>query len=337
RVEQAENLYQVFQIPVGADVKSVKRQYRQLAMEFHPDKFFRKEIGGYRQKIEMAWKRVQEGYELLTNPDKKEAYDKEVLARQKARPAPPPPAQSAPPPNPNGSGAPAKFAPPPPPPSKAPAGQSTAAPEIPPWEAKSSPAKPPEPPRPRVASTAERKLFAEVQERIAKARRHFEQAKKEFAEKKWSNADTNIKLALQYDPKNEEYKTWFEGSRQAVEEGIVTGLLSKAEMAEASSDLKFAAESYEKALALFPDNAEVNLAYGKLVSFRGDNPRKAKECLQKGLLAHPNDLGGLLAMCKTMRTMGMAKNAQRYIDKAKEIAPKDPRVLEELKELKKAK
>lgn len=332
RVEAAENLYQVFEIPIGADVKSVKRQYRQLAMVFHPDKFFRKEIGGYREKIDVAWTHVQEGYELLNDPARKEAYDKDLLAKQRANPP-----RATPAPAPVASAPKDPFTPGPPPPAKAPAGVSTDAPEIPPWEKKSSPAAPPEPSRPRLGSAVERKLMQEVQERIGKARRHFDQAKKDLADGKFAAADSNIKLALQFDPRSEEFKSWYESAKPKLETGIVTAALHKAEMAEATNDFKVAQDAYEKALALFPDNPDANMGYGKLLAFRGDNPRKAKECLQKGLRARASDLAGNLAMCRTLRVLGMAKSAQRYIDKCKELAPKDPRVVEEIKELKRAK
>lgn len=327
RVESAENLYQMFEIPLGADAKSVKRQYRQMAMLFHPDKFFRKDIGGYRFLIELNWKKIQEGYELLSEPDKKAAYDEDVLAKARSKPRAMPVAAPAP------VVARPAFTPGPPPPSKAPAGQQTATPEIPPWDAKGSPATPP---RPRVETAFERKLKADVIERLGKARRQFEQAQKDYADGKFSGADSNAKLAMQFDPRNEDYKRWYDSIRPKLEEGMMSAMLRKAELSEASGDMKAAADEYEKALQVFPDNLQANLGLGKVLAFRGDNPRRARECLQKGLAAKPNDLVAILAMCRVLRDTGMVKNALRFIEKAKEIAPKDARVLEEAKEIKKA-
>ena len=339
RARNAATLYELFGIPDGADVRSVKREYRQLAMKFHPDKFFRKEIGGYRARIDECWKRVQEAYEKLTTPEQKAAYDAEILARG-PRPtlAPKPAAGDAP-----SAASPARAAtsspekpwmapPPPPAPGSAqadggaPAGGAQPLPQVPEVE-----------PRPRWESAFERKIKQEVRERLEKAQRHFEQAQVDYKDKKYVSADSNAKMALQFDPKNADYQKWYDSVRPMLEESIVSSVLRKGELAELSHDSKAALEAYEHALSLFPENMAANKAMGTLLASRGENPKRAKECLQRYTAANPKDLDALVAYAKALRIMGMVKNAQRVIEQAKEIDPRDARVVEEAKELKKAK
>ena len=49
----------------GADKKAVKRAYFALSKEFHPDRFFRKNIGDYERKLAQVFNAVKEAYETL--------------------------------------------------------------------------------------------------------------------------------------------------------------------------------------------------------------------------------------------------------------------------------
>ena len=323
RVANADTLYGIFDIPDGADVRSVKREYRSLAMKFHPDKFFRKEIGGYRLRIEVTWKRVQEAYEQLTDPDRKATYDAEIMARQRAGGGA---AKAAPPAAPSGNGGKPWMAPPPPPASGKGDGEKgpQPLPEVPNAD------------RPRFESAFERKIKQEIRERIDKAQRHFDQAKIDFADKKYVAADSNVKLALQFDPKNDTYIKWYESVKNVLEDNIVSGLLRRGELAELSHDSKMASESYEHAITLFPENADANKALGLYLLARADNVKRAKECLAKAAAVKTQDLATIVGLVKAMRIMGMIKNAQRILEQAKAIDAKDERVVEEARELKKA-
>jgi curved DNA-binding protein CbpA len=55
-------------VPVGSEAKVVKRAYFKLSKEFHPDRFFRKEIGDYSRRLERIFKKVLEAHEILSDP-----------------------------------------------------------------------------------------------------------------------------------------------------------------------------------------------------------------------------------------------------------------------------
>ncbi len=57
----------------GADAKEVKKAYFRLSKEFHPDRFFRRDIGDFKQRLDRIFKRVADAYEHLTNLDTDEA------------------------------------------------------------------------------------------------------------------------------------------------------------------------------------------------------------------------------------------------------------------------
>jgi curved DNA-binding protein CbpA len=52
----------------GSDAKVVKRAYFKLSKEFHPDRYFRREIGSYAQRLDRIFKKVLEAHEMLSDP-----------------------------------------------------------------------------------------------------------------------------------------------------------------------------------------------------------------------------------------------------------------------------
>lgn len=106
RLDQVD-YYELLGVPYDADKKAIKRAYYALAPDFHPDKFFRRQIGSYRPRVEAIFTRLSLALEVLTTPEKKSAYDAEngILTRRARmpRPAVVPPISSTPPPPPKGA------------------------------------------------------------------------------------------------------------------------------------------------------------------------------------------------------------------------------------------
>ncbi len=64
----AKDYYKVLQIPVGSDSTSIKKAFRKLALEYHPDK------KGTSVESTAHFREIQEAYETLSDPYKKELY-----------------------------------------------------------------------------------------------------------------------------------------------------------------------------------------------------------------------------------------------------------------------
>ena len=62
--------YDVLGIPKGTDIKEVKKAYRKLARKYHPD------LNPGDKDAESKFKEIGEAYEVLSDPKKKETYDK---------------------------------------------------------------------------------------------------------------------------------------------------------------------------------------------------------------------------------------------------------------------
>ena len=64
-VEAGKDLYKVLNIDRGADDRTVKKMYRKLALEHHPDK------GGDKDKFA----EISQAYDVLSDPEKRKIYD----------------------------------------------------------------------------------------------------------------------------------------------------------------------------------------------------------------------------------------------------------------------
>ncbi len=66
----AEDYYQTLGVKREASPEEIKKAYRKLAQKFHPDK-----AKGDKRQAEEQFKKVSEAYAVLSNPEKRKAYD----------------------------------------------------------------------------------------------------------------------------------------------------------------------------------------------------------------------------------------------------------------------
>lgn len=67
-----KDYYKLLKIEHSADIKAIKKAYRNLAMQYHPDKH------GDNQSTQFYFREIQEAYETLSNPKKREDYHYQI-------------------------------------------------------------------------------------------------------------------------------------------------------------------------------------------------------------------------------------------------------------------
>jgi len=77
--------YALLAIPQTADRKAVKRAYFELAAKVHPDKYFRKNLGTFKQRMEIVFGRLTIAHDVLTNGDKRAEYDAYLDEQRRSR------------------------------------------------------------------------------------------------------------------------------------------------------------------------------------------------------------------------------------------------------------
>lgn len=82
--------YQVLGILPDADRKHVRDAYFALSKRFHPDVFYRRELGTYKGRLDEVFRMFTRAYEVLGNPKQRVGYDLHLASYE--TPSRPPPA-----------------------------------------------------------------------------------------------------------------------------------------------------------------------------------------------------------------------------------------------------
>lgn len=77
--------YALLGLTRDADKKGVKRSYFELAALFHPDRYFRKNLGSFKPKMEVIFAKVSTAYETLVDKAQRAEYDEYLGDVEKSR------------------------------------------------------------------------------------------------------------------------------------------------------------------------------------------------------------------------------------------------------------
>lgn len=72
----AKNYYAVLGVPQGASDEEIRRRFRSLVRERHPDRF----PEGEKREAEAAFQELTEAFNILTNPERRRSHDAELNA-----------------------------------------------------------------------------------------------------------------------------------------------------------------------------------------------------------------------------------------------------------------
>lgn len=219
--------YELLDIPESATKKEVKSAYYRLAPNFHPDRFFRKELGSYKGRMESIFARITEAQDVLVSKEGRAEYDHYLATRAVTEEAersvegplpslfPPPPASMPP--------APFTLPSEPPPPLLA----------------------PPPPPRERTSEDDQRR-----REALASRLRGGSMFLDQEAAPASSTGDSRRAAA-------DTLRKRFQSVRDANDKTQVTRFLEVAEQAAARNDPVSAANAYRLAAKMAPEDASL--------------------------------------------------------------------------------
>lgn len=74
-----KNYYDILQVNKNASPEIIEKAYKVLAKKYHPDL----QPEENKKQSEEIFKKINEAYEVLSNPEKKQAYDESLLERER--------------------------------------------------------------------------------------------------------------------------------------------------------------------------------------------------------------------------------------------------------------
>ena len=285
--------HEILGVARDADERDIKRAYFELSKLFHPDRYFGREIGGFEARLDRIFKKVALAYELLMDPTTRAEVERSLAAM-------PPP---------------------------------DAAPE--PGEAQ-TPASPPRPPTRLEMLQRLRRQFRIPDEILAerrfKARQFNDTARVAVHQRKWNEAASCIRLAIAFDPWNDDYKEEFAGIQAEVNQIRAAQLLEEASGAWDARSRSEALRLYEEAMGYRPTDAEIH-ARAAEVACELEDYERGFEYAERACELAPEVTEHQLLLARSLRGRGLRQKAKKVLEKARELDPSNADVLEELKRL----
>ncbi|NOY28545.1 MAG: DnaJ domain-containing protein [Oligoflexia bacterium] len=307
--------YGLLNIASDATPEQVRTAYYRLSRQWHPDRFFRKEVGEYADRIEMVFVGITQAYQILKSPEKRKAYDRDL--RQSGRMP-----EAGRRPNPSSSLS-SSSSPSSDQPSASPgAGQPAPASEEPASTRKLSirerlnqravgkdgiPGRGPS----QVRRRAERKVREQLRTHMAKAKVFFEQGQKDYRQGRIIKAAGALELAVQFDPRNAEYKNMLDLTKAEARRIRVQQLTLQGGQAESYQQYRQAIQCYRDAVRLDPDDGKVFSRLARLVRHEEQDDRGALNLYREAVVRDPDVIEYRMVLGKLYADLGLKLNARR--------------------------
>lgn len=281
-------------VGTDAESKEIKRAYFKLSRDFHPDRYFGKDLGAFAPLLDRIFKKIALAYELLMDPT-----TRAELARSMAQ-APPPEAEAPPAPAaPTKPGTPQKF-------TKRE------------WLD-----------RMRKQFRLPEELLAE---RRFRAKQLAESADTSGRRGNWKEAASCIRLAIAFDPWNNAYKEQFGAVQIEIHRIRAEELRQEAIGAFDSRSLAKALSLYEEVLAYKPSDAPAHDKAAELC-LELEQFDQAQEYADRACELEPESAAYHITRGRVLKRRGRRDRAIDAFETAQTLDPQDTRSGDELKKL----
>ena len=278
--------HELLGVQPGAQPKEVKKAYFKLSKEFHPDRYFRKQIGNYGERLDRIFKKVLETHEILSDPELCQVQNQ--------------PAESAP---------------------EAPPVDAAAVLESPAQvtrpDAEARPAKP------RALTKLERlkqrmpfKInHAAITARRAQADEIFRAAQTSQQSGRLQEAEANIRIAISFDPGRSEFKEALGSLKIAAAGARAANLLAKPSERMSDSELFEAIRLLEDVLPYRPHDPELNERAGR-ICLRLEKWDEAREYIETLLIRQPESASAHTMLGRVHKELGDLDEAVTCFERA---------------------
>ncbi|MCY1014808.1 J domain-containing protein [Pyxidicoccus sp. MSG2] len=332
RALDALDHFAVMGLKPGASPADVKQAYYNASRRFHPDRYFGKNLGSFRARMERIFRRLTDAHNVLTQPDKREAYLRANPALGLAAAAATPPPVAPPPPEP----------PPPLTPVPPPVHVAYVPPAPPPRPAAPPPRAPPAPAPPPVNDAESEARRAERQARLArhpylartgKLSELLARGKAAVAKGDWERAYQDFHQVQMLDPKNREAGTLLVEARRRHDAQRASVELARGKTLEQGADANGAYAAYRLASSLDEQSAEAAFRAARLGYQLGQDVAEVKSLAQRAVDQQPERIEHHVLLGKVLMDAGSKKLAKRAFEEAAKLDPDNAEAKAALKKL----
>ncbi|MFT5680007.1 MAG: curved DNA-binding protein CbpA [Myxococcota bacterium] len=310
--------YTLLGVPEDADTGQVRKAYYDLSRHWHPDRFFRREVGDYAPRIEAIFSAITLSYQTLSDARKRERYDQERMERdqphsrssrrRRRRPANPEPSIEAP---------------------ADPSDESqTTSDDASPQAA--VPAAPPKRTRrtnrranrltPRARTKYRQKVMSQVRqdvvENVRRAKIYYEAGKKDLADGHPLKAESSLYLSVKLDPHNDTYRSLLDEAHEQSLQIRAQQYMNAAESAESFQNIQEALYNYRKVVEYKSRNGLAYYRLAQLIRRFEKDTREALKHLRSAVQYTPDNADFRIALAEVYAELDLGLNARREYQEA---------------------
>ncbi len=290
--------FELLDVSRDADTKQIKRAYFALSKVYHPDRYFRANLGDYSARLERIFRKLVEAYDLLSDPATRAEIERAM------GPMPEPEPETA-----------------------AEASEAGAAPK---WKL---------PPRKLTKRQTLERLRRHFRippqilaERKLRASQFFDAAMVAAKRERWHEAAPSLRLAIVFNPWNDEYRTRFSDILSHHYEQRAAKLFDSDGDAIDPGDMDEALRLLEEVLIHRPADPEVNHR-AALLALDLSELERATEYAEAACELCPESAEKRLTLARVLRANGLHEKAKSVLKEAARLDPKNQKVQAELQRL----
>ena len=294
--------YQLLEVNREATEKAIKRAYYRLSREFHPDRFYRRQLGPYKTKLEQVFAKLNEAYRVLSDSKFRGDYDAALAGAASEG-----------------------------------LGQVSMATHEVDFAAfrrqEAEPAQVKQTKRKRPLPGHLVKAREEITERLKDARKSFLRGRRHFDAGEFTEASSHLQRALLLDPKNADARKLYDAAQDRSRNQKAEILWREGQDALKRQDPEAAAAKFKEAVECNPTKGKYYLSFGKVIWEHTMRHRTAIELIRAAVKKEPNRVDYLMELAQAYESVGMPNNALKALERASRIDPDDPEVKKALRRL----
>ena len=313
---EEDRLYELLGVTQRATEEQIRQAYHSISRQWHPDRFFKRDLGTHKENIENIFMAVTKAYRTLSNSTSRKEYDRDYI---------PPETQHR-------KDKDATY-------HRHHRGRRRRSRE----ERRS------ERQRERAAnsatgkatrsktSTRKERIIAQVsqnlEEQQKKASSFFEAGKKDLEENRPIQAAASLHIACKLEPNNSEFKELYKKARKLARKIKAQELFGLAENAESFQNYHEALKQYRKAVEYEVDDPRAYARLAYLIEKLDPDPRESIKLMQTAVQKDPENAEYRCILGEIYHREGMNLNAKREFSKALEIEKGYSRAKEGMRKL----